>query len=218
MATELTVGLSPVQAFAVVGIAGVSAQWLAWRFRLPAIVLMLAAGLILGPVTGIFVPSRDLGSIIGPMISLAVAVILFEGGLTLSLKKLSDARPAVRRLVYIGAPVGWVLSSLVLMFGAGLGWESAIVFGGIMIVTGPTVIAPLLRQAKLTSRPAQILQWEGIVNDPIGALVAVLALGVVMIVHSEFPVAASATYFLLGDRLCPGPGPCGWMADRHQFQ
>lgn len=212
MATELTVGLSPVQAFAVVGIAGVSAQWLAWRFRLPAIVLMLAAGLILGPVTGIFVPSRDLGSIIGPMISLAVAVILFEGGLTLSLKKLSDARPAVRRLVYIGAPVGWVLSSLVLMFGAGLGWESAIVFGGIMIVTGPTVIAPLLRQAKLTSRPAQILQWEGIVNDPIGALVAVLALGVVMIVHSEFPVAASATYFLLGIGFALALGlAAGWL-------
>jgi NhaP-type Na+/H+ or K+/H+ antiporter len=181
MAIDVTGGLSPMQAFAVIGVAGLGAQWLAWRFRLPGIVMMLAAGLILGPVTGIFVPSRDLGEIVRPMISLAVAVILFEGGLTLNFKQLGDARPAVKRLVYIGAPLGWFLSSLALVFGAGLGWESAIVFGGIMIVTGPTVIAPLLRQAKLRSRPAQVLQWEGIVNDPIGALVAVLALEIVLV-------------------------------------
>src|SRR5690606_1783473 len=119
MATEMTGGISPMQAFAMVGVAGVAAQWLAWRFRLPAIVLMLAAGLMLGPVTGLFVPVRDLGAIIQPMIALAVAVILFEGGLTLSFKKLADARPAVRRLVYIGAPLGWIFSSLALVFGAG---------------------------------------------------------------------------------------------------
>ncbi|SES68919.1 cation:proton antiporter [Paracoccus homiensis] len=198
MATELTGGLSPMQAFAVVGIAGVGAQWLAWRFRLPAIVLMLLAGLLLGPVTGIFVPSRDIGDIIPPMISLAVAVILFEGGLTLSLRKLADARPAVRRLVYIGAPLGWVMSSLALAFGAGLGWESAIVFGGIMIVTGPTVIAPLLRQAKLTSRPAQVLQWEGIVNDPIGALVAVIALEIVLVRNTGVTWGEALGQLMLG--------------------
>ncbi|AUH32200.1 cation:proton antiporter [Paracoccus tegillarcae] len=198
MATEATGGLSPVEAFAMVGVAGVAAQWLAWRFRLPAIVLMLAVGLLLGPVTGIFVPSRDIGSLVAPMISLAVAVILFEGGLTLSFKKLADARPAVRRLVYIGAPLGWITSSLVLVYGAGLSWEAAIVFGGIMIVTGPTVIAPLLRQAKLTSRPAQILQWEGIVNDPIGALVAVLAMGVVTVLRSDLQASTAVSQFVLG--------------------
>lgn len=198
MATELTGGLSPMQAFAVVGIAGVGAQWLAWRFRLPAIVLMLAAGLILGPVTGIFVPERDIGSLIAPMIALAVAVILFEGGLTLSLKKLSDARPAVRRLVYIGAPLGWLMSSLVLIFVAGLRWEAATVFGGIMIVTGPTVIAPLLRQAKLTSRPAQVLQWEGIVNDPIGALVAVIALEIVLVYNTGVTWGEALGQLMLG--------------------
>ncbi len=198
MATELTGGLSPMQAFAVVGIAGVGAQWLAWRFRLPAIVLMLVAGLILGPVTGIFIPERDIGNLIAPMIALAVAVILFEGGLTLSFGKLADARPAVRRLVYIGAPLGWVVSSLVLVYGAGLSWESAIVFGGIMIVTGPTVIAPLLRQAKLTSRPAQILQWEGIVNDPIGALVAVIALEIVLVRKTGVTWGEATGQLLLG--------------------
>lgn len=174
-------GLSPVEAFALVGLAGMGAQWLAWRLRLPAIVMMLVAGLLLGPVTGVFLPERDIGPLTGPMISLAVAVILFEGGLTLSFRKLADARPAVRRLIWLGAPVGWALSSLALAFGAGLSWQSSIVFGGLMIVTGPTVIGPLLRQAKLVSRPAQILQWEGIVNDPIGALAAVIALEIVLV-------------------------------------
>ncbi|MCQ0971580.1 cation:proton antiporter [Paracoccus sp. TK19116] len=198
MATEALGGLSPIEAFACVGVAGVGAQWLAWRFRLPAIVLMLAAGLILGPVTGIFIPSRDIGALVPPMISLAVAVILFEGGLTLSFKRLADARPAVRRLVYVGAPMGWALSSLVLHYGAGLGWESSLVFGGIMIVTGPTVIGPLLRQAKLTSRPAQTLQWEGIVNDPIGAMVAVLAMVGVTVWHSDLAIGRALAEFGLG--------------------
>lgn len=212
MATEISGGISPVQALALVGVAGVAAQWLAWRFRLPAIVLMLAAGLFLGPVTGWFVPDRDLGTIIQPMIALAVAVILFEGGLTLSFKKLADARPAVRRLVYIGAPLGWITSSLALVFGAGLGWEAAIVFGGIMIVTGPTVIAPLLRQSKLTTRPAQVLQWEGIVNDPIGALVAVLALEIVLIRYSAVTWGDALMQLVLGIGFAVVIGGlAGWM-------
>lgn len=212
MAAEISEGLNTIQAFTVVGIAGVGAQWLAWRFRLPAIVLMLAAGLILGPITGIFVPMRDIGPVVTPMISLAVAVILFEGGLTLSFKKLADARPAVRRLVYVGAPLGWLFSTLALHYGAGLSWESSIVFGGIMIVTGPTVIAPLLRQAKLSSRPAQILQWEGIVNDPIGALVAVLAMGVVTVFHSDLPAGAAFGHFALGIAFALALGvAAGWM-------
>ncbi|WBU54679.1 cation:proton antiporter [Paracoccus sp. SCSIO 75233] len=185
MATESAGGLNPVEAFALVGVVGVGAQWLAWRFRLPGIVVMLAAGLILGPVTGIFIPSRDIGDLVGPMISLAVAVILFEGGLTLNFKQLADAAPGVRRLVVIGAPVGWFLSSLALAYIAGLSWQAAIVFGGVMIVTGPTVIAPLLRTAKLFNRPAQLLQWEGIVNDAVGALVAVLAVEVVLVRQQE---------------------------------
>ena len=185
MAVTSQTGLSPVEAFALVGVVGVGAQWLAWRFRLPGIVMMLTAGLILGPVTGIFVPSRDIGPLVAPMISLAVAVILFEGGLTLNFKQLEDAAPAVRRLVLIGAPLGWLLSSLALALIAGLSWQSAIVFGGVMIVTGPTVIAPLLRAARLHNRPAQMLQWEAIVNDAVGALVAVIAFVWVMVSHQE---------------------------------
>ncbi|MBP8929814.1 MAG: sodium:proton antiporter [Paracoccus sp.] len=180
-----TDALNPMEAFAIVGVAGVGAQWLAWRFRMPAIVLMLVAGLILGPVTGIFVPERDIGALLHPMISLAVAVILFEGGLTLNFRQLGDARPVVKRLVLLGAPLGWLFSALALNWVAGLSWEASIVFGGIMIVTGPTVIAPLLRQARLQPRPAQALQWEAIVNDALGALAAVLAVLVVLVRHSH---------------------------------
>ena len=88
---DYTAGLNPVEAFALVGVIGVGAQWLAWRIQMPAIVLMLGAGLIIGPLTGIFIPSRDIGDLVGPMISVAVAVILFEGGLTLNLHALQDA-------------------------------------------------------------------------------------------------------------------------------
>lgn len=189
MAATPEVGLSPVEAFALVGVVGVGAQWLAWRFRLPGIVTMLLAGLLLGPGTGIFVPSRDIGPLVAPMISLAVAVILFEGGLTLNFKQLEGAGPGVRRLVLLGAPLGWLLSSLALIYIAGLSWQTSVVFGGVMIVTGPTVIAPLLRAAKLHNRPAQLLQWEAIVNDALGALVAVVALVVVMVVQQQLSAA-----------------------------
>lgn len=199
MAAEIASGaLSPVQAMAVVGVLGVGAQWLAWRFRLPSIVLMLGVGLLVGPVLGWFLPDRDIGPVYRPMIALAVAVILFEGGLTLDYRRLGETRAAVKRLVYLGAPLGWLLSALVLRFGVGLSWESALVFGGVMVVTGPTVIAPMLRQAKLQARPAQVLQWEAIINDPIGVLIAVLVLEVVLVFHAGIPGAEAAWVLLRG--------------------
>ena len=191
-------GLSPVMAFALVGALGVGSQWIAWRLHLPAIVLMLVAGILVGPVAGLLDPLRDIGEITRPMISLAVAVILFEGGLTLDLHKLGDARRGVMRLVLIGAPLGWLLSTLALRYGAGLGWEASAVFGGIMVVTGPTVIAPLLRQARLARRPAQLLQWEAIVNDPIGAMAAVLAFQIVLVLHTGATASEALGHLTLG--------------------
>ncbi|QCO57072.1 sodium:proton antiporter (plasmid) [Pseudorhodobacter turbinis] len=197
MAVE-SAGLSPVEAFALVGVIGVGAQWLAWRIQMPAIVLMLLAGLIVGPVTGVFIPSRDIGDLVGPMISVAVAVILFEGGLTLNFHALQDAAKGVRRLVIIGAPLGWLTSALAVHYGAGLGWGASAVFGGIMIVTGPTVIAPLLRQARLSRRPAALLQWEAIVNDPVGALAAVLAFAAVQVLATNSDASDAAVHFFSG--------------------
>ena len=190
--------MAPVMAFALVGALGVGSQWLAWRLRMPAIVLMLAAGLIVGPVLGLFDPARDIGPLMGPMISIAVAIILFEGGLTLNLHSLRDAAEGVRRLVVIGAPLGWLLSALALHYVAGLGWGAAAVFGGIMIVTGPTVIAPLLRQARLKRRPAQLLQWEAIVNDPVGALAAVLAYEVVLVLQTATTAGHAVLELVVG--------------------
>ncbi|PZX16010.1 sodium/proton antiporter (CPA1 family) [Palleronia aestuarii] len=185
MAVETVEGaLSPVAAIAIVGALGVGSQWLAWALRMPAIVLMLAAGVIAGPVLGVFDPARDIGPLYSSLVAIAVAIILFEGGLTLNFHTLRDAAEGVKRLVFIGAPLGWLLSTLALRYGAGTSWESAAVFGGIMIVTGPTVIAPLLRSARLSRRPAALLQWEAILNDPVGAIAAVLAFEVVLVMRT----------------------------------
>ena len=185
MAVETaTDAMAPVMAFPLVGALGVGSQWLTWRLRMPAIVLMLLAGILIGPVLGVFDPVRDIGPLMGPIISIAVAIILFEGGLTLNFHSLQDAVKGVKRLVFVGAPLGWFMSTMALRYGAGLSWESATVFGGIMIVTGPTVIAPLLRTGRLSRRPAALLQWEAIVNDPIGALAAVFAFEVVLVLNT----------------------------------
>ncbi len=199
MAIETEAGaMAPVMAFALVGALGVGSQWLAWRLRMPAIVLMLVAGILIGPVAGVFDPARDIGPLMGPIISIAVAIILFEGGLTLNFHTLQDAAKGVKRLVFIGAPLGWLTSALALRYGAGLSWESAAVFGGIMIVTGPTVIAPLLRTARLSKRPAALLQWEAIVNDPIGALAAVLAFSVVLVLNTATTFEAAMIDLVVG--------------------
>ncbi|MEM7277618.1 MAG: sodium:proton antiporter [Pseudomonadota bacterium] len=153
---------------------GVAAQWLAWRLRLPAIVLLAVAGVFAGPVMGWIQPSETFGELLQPLISLCVAIILFEGGLSLSLKDLKEAASGVRRLVYLGAPLAWVFGSLCAHYIGGLDIPVSLVFGAIMVVTGPTVIMPLLRQSALKRRTASFLKWEGIVNDPIGALLAVL--------------------------------------------
>lgn len=168
---------------AAVGVAGVAAQWMAWRTRAPAIVLLLSAGLLLGPVSGLIDPQRDFGELFKPMVAIAVAIILFEGGITLKFEEIRHTSLAVRRLVFIGAPLGAVLGALAARYGAGLDWGAAAILGGLFVVTGPTVIMPLLRQAKLGPRPSALLRWEAIVNDPIGALFAVLAFEVVMLSH-----------------------------------
>ncbi len=219
MAIETAAGaMQPVMAFALVGALGVGSQWLAWRLRMPAIVLMLVAGIVIGPVLGVFDPARDIGPLMGPIISIAVAIILFEGGLTLNFHALQDAEKGVKRLVLVGAPLGWLTSTLALRYGAGLSWESATVFGGIMIVTGPTVIAPLLRTARLSKRPAALLQWEAIVNDPIGALAAVLAFSVVSALHTNFTIAEASKELLIGISFATVTGWAGGFGIARAFK
>lgn len=158
---------------AVVG-AGILAQWLSWRFAVPAIVLLSLAGLLLGPISGWAHPTKDFGPALRPLIGLAVAIILFEGGLTLRMQELKREGRQIMRLIVAGLPLNFALGFLASRFVGGLSVPVALLFGAIMTVTGPTVIIPLLRQARLARRPASLLKWEGIINDPLGAMLAVL--------------------------------------------
>ncbi len=161
------------QILLIVLVAGLASQWLAARIRLPAIVVLIAVGLILGPATGITVlemPHDELGELIG----FGVAIILFEGGMALKLAEFRSVGHGIGRLTLVGPPLAWLFGTLAAHYVAGLGWPVAAVLGAILVVTGPTVILPLIRQARLNKESASLLKWEGIVNDPIGVLMAVL--------------------------------------------
>ncbi|MEL7470842.1 MAG: sodium:proton antiporter [Pseudomonadota bacterium] len=177
--------------FAMIGLLGVGSQWLAVRLHMPAIVFMLTAGILAGPVTGILDPRADFGDLFGPIIAIAVALILFEGGLTLNFRELRDAAPAVKRLCTVGAVLGWVFYTAAAHWVAGLDFATSAIFGGILVVTGPTVITPLLRQARLSARTASTLRWEAIVNDPTGALFAVLAFEIIVALQGDHLVTAA---------------------------
>lgn len=159
-----------------VAVAGVFGQWLGWRLKLPAIIPLLVIGALLGPIGGIVRPSAMLGAVMRPAIGMAVAIIVFEGGLNLNLRELRSAGSGVLRLVGVALPLNWLFGTLATRWLAGLSWPVAILVGAILVVTGPTVILPLLRQAKLEPRSAAFLKWEAIVNDPIGATLTLLVL------------------------------------------
>ncbi|MEO8857518.1 MAG: cation:proton antiporter [Burkholderiaceae bacterium] len=160
--------------FLIVLAAGLASQWIAWQVKLPAIVVLIAVGLVLGPATGVIaidMPNKDLGELIG----LGVAIILFEGGMDLKLGEFRRVGTGIRRLTIVGPPLAWLFGTLAAHYIAGLGWPVATVLAAILVVTGPTVILPLLRQARLNKESASLLKWEAIVNDPVGVLLAVLS-------------------------------------------
>ena len=173
-ANELLLGLTGIL------VLGILAQWLAWRFVLPSILVLLIFGFLAGPVLGIIEPDAILGDILFPIVSVSVAIILFEGGLTLRREELSEIGKVVRNLVTVGALVTWVGTSLAayLIFEMNIG--IAILLGAILVVSGPTVVMPLLRHVRPSRRVGSILKWEGIVIDPIGALLAVLVFEVII--------------------------------------
>ena len=160
---------------AVIGVAGIASQWLAWRFQVPAIVMLLGVGLLFGPVTGLMNPREDFGDLYTPLVSTAVAIILFEGGLTLNFREIRETSTAVRRVVLVSGPMVWIMTALTAHYVGAMSWPVSIILGALLIVTGPTVIMPLLRHARLRNRPGSILRWEAILNDPVGALFAVVA-------------------------------------------
>lgn len=157
---------------AVVAI-GVASQWLAGQLKVPDIVPLIIVGLIVGPILGWIVPSSQIGPSLEPLIGIAVSIILFEGGLRLRLREYRQTG-GVHRVVAIGVPVAFALGTGGAHFIGGLSWPVSTVFGAISVVTGPTVVLPMLRHAMLNRRIAVTLKWEAILNDPIGVLLAVL--------------------------------------------
>lgn len=161
-------------AFGGIGIAALGCQWLAWRLKLPAILFLLLAGIVLGPVLGWLNPQTLFGPLLMPLVSLAVALILFEGSLTLHLSEWREIGTVVRRLVTLGALSTWAVITVATHWLLGFDWLLALLFGTLTLVTGPTVIVPMLRVVRPKASIANILRWEGIVIDPIGALLAVV--------------------------------------------
>jgi len=155
-------------------VLGISAQWLAWRLRIPSIVILILFGFLIGPVFKILNPDALLGELLFPLVSISVAIILFEGGLSLKIAELKKVGGVVRNLVSVGVLIAWALGSFGAWAFLGMDLPLAVLLGSILVVTGPTVIGPLLRSIHLSSKTASILKWEAMLNDPIGAILAVL--------------------------------------------
>jgi len=160
--------------FAVIFLVGSGCQWLAWRVKLPAIIFLLLSGILAGPVLGLLDPDQLLGELFSPFVSLSVAIILFEGSLTLRYKEILGKQRVVRNLVTVGLLVTCLITAVVTHYALALSWQISFMFGAVSAVTGPTVIAPMLRTVRPTATVSNILRWEGIVVDPIGASLAVL--------------------------------------------
>ncbi len=171
-------------------ILGILAQWIAWYTRLPAILPLILIGLAVGPVSSLFTPdgSKWMEPVYDPVrghglfpneylfyfVELAIGIILFEGGLTLKMKEIREVGPTIWKLITVGALITFIGGALSVHYLMGLNWQLSSLFAALIIVTGPTVIAPILRNLPLTPKVATVLKWEGILIDPLGALVAVL--------------------------------------------
>ncbi len=159
---------------ALILILGVAVQWVSWRIKVPSILLLLLTGFAVGPFSGLINPVDLFGKSLFPFVSLSVAIILFEGGLGLRYNELKGIGHAVSRLILLGALITWTFSSLAAYFI--LGWDIglSLLAGAILVVTGPTVVIPLLRYLRVPGNIGTIIRWEGIVNDPVGASLAIL--------------------------------------------
>lgn len=174
MSASLLIGITSILVF------GIGAQWVAWRFKLPAILLLLISGILAGPVFNLLNPDMLMGDLLMPFISVSVAIILFEGGLSLRFSELKNVGGVIGNLVSIGVIITWGITAYSAYYIFDFGWELSILLGAILVVTGPTVIIPLLRQVRPSGQVGSILKWEGIIIDPIGAMLAVLVFEVIL--------------------------------------
>ncbi|WP_244897338.1 cation:proton antiporter [Marinococcus halophilus] len=186
----ITLGIS------LVLLIGMIAQWLSWRWGIPAIVGMTLMGLFIGPGINLIHPDQLFGDLLEPIISLAVAIILFEGSLSLDRREIFHFKGPVRRMYTLVPLISWLLTAVIANVVVGLSWVTAFVIGGLFIVTGPTVITPLLKNANLKERPDRMLRWEGIIVDPMGALAALFALQIGLAASGVIDSAALGVYIL----------------------
>ncbi len=206
---------------ASIGVIAIASQWLAWWVKLPAILFLLLAGIVAGPVTGWLNPEALFGDLLFPFVSLSVAIILFEGALTLRFNQIKGLGGVVQRLITVGVLVTWTVTTLITHYVVDFSWSLALLFGAITVVTGPTVIVPMLRTIRPNARIANILRWEGITIDPLGALLAVLVFEwIVASGHGSSAWAHSAQAFgkviLVGTLAgCLAGSLCGQILKRH---
>jgi len=166
----------------VIVLLGFGAQWISWRLRIPSILLLLLFGILAGPVLGWLDPDKLLGDVLIPFVSISVAVILFEGGLTLKIDEFKKIGKVVSMLISLGVLITWAVAALAAHWLFGLRLQLAVLLGAVLTVTGPTVIGPILRNIRPVQRVANILRWEGILIDPIGALLAILVFEAILVV------------------------------------
>lgn len=178
----------PVMLIIVLFLAlGIFSQWLATRIKWPSIVVMSIVGLLVGPILGLANPHHTLGGeVFSPIVSLAVAIILFEGSSNLDFRELKGISKAVIRIITIGAVISWVLGAIALNKILDFPLSVSVVMGGLFLITGPTVIQPLLKQAKVRKSVDSILRWESIILDPIGPILALTAFYIYQIIEQGF--------------------------------
>jgi len=205
MTEQILLGLASIV------ILGIGAEWLAWRFRLPSILLLLIFGLIAGPVSGFLNPDALFGDLLLPVVSVAVAVILFGGGLNLRVSELRQIGSVVRNLVTFGALITWLIGAGAAHFLLKLDFALALLLGAILVVSGPTVIIPLLRHLRPSRQVGSILKWEGIVIDPIGAILAVLVFEAILAGGFQEAITVTAVGLLKTILIGGGFGMLGAM-------
>jgi NhaP-type Na+/H+ or K+/H+ antiporter len=159
---------------ALIPILGILGQWIAWRIRFPSIVILLFLGFLVGPISGVLNTDLVFGDLLYPLVSLLVAVIVFEGGLNLKIVDLKGIGTSVFRLVFIAPIITIGLMYACTHYILGLSTEISLMFSALMVITGPTVIIPLLRHIKVNPKTSSLIRWEGILIAPIGTILIVL--------------------------------------------
>lgn len=201
---------------AAILVLGIGAQWLAWRLKLPSILFLLLLGVLAGPVSGFLNPDEIFGDLLFPTISLGVAIVLFEGALTLRFADIREQGVMVSNLVTWGAVLNWLLISAGTWYFIDFSISMSLLFGALVVVTGPTVVAPLLRNVRPVPAVGKVLRWEGILIDPIGAILAVLVFEAII---SDAQGGSLRLFFseLAAGGVCGAAGALliGYMLRRH---